>query len=433
MPVLCYWLASIGWGDRNRMAEIRKVYLDHSATTPVDRRVVAAMLPYLTEKFGNASSVHSFGQEARAAVDRARREVAALIGARANEIVFVSGGTEANNLAIRGVTDASLARVKSASDKGHVITSSLEHSSVRGICDELEKRGWEITRLPAYEAGIVKVEDVRAALRPDTVLISVMLANNEIGTLQPVAEIGALVREERTRGRQLWLHTDAVQAAGRLPLDTEALGCDLLSLSAHKLYALKGTGALFVRRGVRLVPQNVGGHQEREKRAGTEGVPGIVAFGAAAKLAREEMEQRSEHDRLLRDRFEAGVTERIADIVFNGDRAQRLSHLSNISFRFIEGEGLLISLDLQGVAVSTGSACSSGTLEPSPVIQALGRNDELARGAIRFSFGKDNSEEDVDYVLEVLHRVVERLRQLSPLKPGRSPTVREGSGSLAQS
>ena len=415
------------------MAEIRKVYLDHSATTPVDRRVVAAMLPYLTEKFGNASSVHSFGQEARAAVDRARREVAALIGARANEIVFVSGGTEANNLAIRGVTDASLARVKSASDKGHVITSSLEHSSVRGICDELEKRGWEITRLPAYEAGIVKVEDVRAALRPDTVLISVMLANNEIGTLQPVAEIGALVREERTRGRQLWLHTDAVQAAGRLPLDTEALGCDLLSLSAHKLYALKGTGALFVRRGVRLVPQNVGGHQEREKRAGTEGVPGIVAFGAAAKLAREEMEQRSEHDRLLRDRFEAGVTERIADIVFNGDRARRLSHLSNISFRFIEGEGLLISLDLQGVAVSTGSACSSGTLEPSPVIQALGRSDELARGAIRFSFGKDNSEEDVDYVLEVLHRVVERLRQLSPLKPGRSPTVREGSGSLAQS
>ncbi len=415
------------------MAEIRKVYLDHSATTPVDRRVVAAMLPYLTEKFGNASSVHSFGQEARAAVDRARREVAALIGARANEIVFVSGGTEANNLAIRGVTDASLFRSKGSPAMGHVITSSIEHSSVRGICDELEKRGWEITRLPAYEAGIVKVEDVRAALRPDTVLISVMLANNEIGTLQPVAEIGTLVREERASGRQLWLHTDAVQAAGRIPLDTETLGCDLLSLSAHKLYAPKGTGALFVRRGVRLMPQNVGGHQEREKRAGTEGVPGIVAFGAAANLAREAMAERSEHDNQLRDRFEAGVTERIADIVLNGDRARRLSHLSNISFRFIEGEGLLISLDLQGVAVSTGSACSSGTLEPSPVIQALGRNDELARGAIRFSFGKDNSEEDVDYVLEVLSRVVEKLRQMSPLNPGRSPIVREGSGSLAQS
>lgn len=401
------------------MAETRKVYLDHSATTPVDRRVVEAMLPYLTEKFGNASSVHSFGQEARSAVDRARREVAALIGARANEIVFVSGGTEANNLALRGITDASLTRKNllngSSKSKGHVIISSIEHSSVRGISDELEKHGWDITRLAVYEEGIVRTDDVRAALRPDTVLISVMFANNEIGTLQPIAEIGSLVHEERARGRQLWFHTDAVQAAGRVSLDTEALGCDLLSLSAHKLYAPKGTGALFVRRGVRLVSQNVGGHQEREKRAGTEGVPGIVAFGTAAKFAREEMAERSEHERRLRDRFEAGVTERIEDIVFNGDRARRLPHLSNISFRFIEGEGLLISLDLQGVAVSTGSACSSGTLEPSPVIQALGRNDELSRGAIRFSFGKDNTVEDVDYVLGVLGRVVEKLRQLSPL------------------
>lgn len=401
------------------MAETRKVYLDHSATTPGDRRVVEAMLPYLTEKFGNASSVHSFGQEARSAVDRARREVAALIGARANEIVFVSGGTEANNLALRGITDASLTRKNllngSSKSKGHVIISSIEHSSVRGISDELEKHGWDITRLAVHEEGIVRTDDVRAALRPDTVLISVMFANNEIGTLQPIAEIGSLVHEERARGRQLWFHTDAVQAAGRVSLDTEALGCDLLSLSAHKLYAPKGTGALFVRRGVRLVSQNVGGHQEREKRAGTEGVPGIVAFGMAAKFAREEMAERSEHERRLRDRFEAGVTERIEDIVFNGDRARRLPHLSNISFRFIEGEGLLISLDLQGIAVSTGSACSSGTLEPSPVIQALGRNDELSRGAIRFSFGKDNTVEDVDYVLGVLGRVVEKLRQLSPL------------------
>ncbi len=416
------------------MAETRKVYLDHSATTPADPRVVEAMLPYLTEKFGNASSVHSFGQEARAAVDRARREVAALIGARANEIVFVSGGTEANNLALRGITDASQTRKNlsngNSTKKGHVITSSIEHSSVRGISDELEKRGWDITRLPAYEEGIVRIEDVRAALRSDTVLISVMLANNEIGTLQPISEIGALVREERserTNGRQLWFHTDAVQAAGRIPLDTETLGCDLLSLSAHKLYAPKGTGALFVRRGVRLVSQNVGGHQEREKRAGTEGVPGIVAFGMAAKLAREELAERSKHERQLRDRFEAGVTERIEDIVFNGDRARRLPNLSNISFRFIEGEGLLISLDLQGVAVSTGSACSSGTLEPSPVIQALGRNDELARGAIRFSFGKDNTAEDVDYVLDVLARVVEKLRQVSPLNKVSSMTkVAEG-------
>ena len=399
------------------MVETRKVYLDHSATTPVDRRVVEAMLPFLTEKFGNASSVHSFGQKARAAVDRARREVAALIGARPNEVVFVSGGTEANNLAIRGITEATLSTdsARSSAGQGHVITSAIEHSSVRGISDDLEKRGWQITRLPVYGDGVVRVDDVRAALQPDTVLVSVMLANNEIGTIQPLEEIGALVREERARGRKLRLHTDAVQAAGRVPINVDSLGCDLLSLSAHKLYAPKGSGALFVRRGVRLSPQILGGHQERERRAGTENVFGIVGFGAAAKLAREEMEQRSRHDQLLRDRFEAGVTERIDEIVFNGLAGQRLPHLSNISFRFIEGEGLLISLDLQGVAVSTGSACSSGTLEPSPVIRALGRDDELARGAIRFSFGKDNTEEDVDYVIDVLARVVERLRKLSPL------------------
>ncbi|MEP6742249.1 MAG: cysteine desulfurase family protein, partial [bacterium] len=349
------------------------------------------------------------GQEARAAVDRARREVATLIGARANEVVFVSGGTEANNLAIRGICEASEAYGR------HIVTSAIEHSSVRGICETLEKRGWEITRLPVYEDGLVKIEDVRAALRPDTVLISVMLANNEIGTIQPIEEIGALVRNERKPGRKLWFHTDAVQAAGRIELNVETLGCDLLSLSAHKLYAPKGTGALYVRRGVRLAPQNLGGHQERERRAGTEGVPGIVAFGEAAKLARLEMNQRAQHEERLRTIFEKGVTERIDDIVFNGDRMHRLPHVSNISFRFIEGEGLLISLDLQGIAVSTGSACSSGTLEPSPVIIALGRNDELARGAIRFSFGKDNTEADLEYVLEVLPRVVARLRQLSPL------------------
>ncbi len=392
------------------MPENRRVYLDHSATTPADPRVVAAMLPYLTEKFGNASSVHGFGQEARAAVDRARREVATLIGARANEVVFVSGGTEANNLAIRGVCEAAEAQGR------HIITSAIEHSSLRGISEALEKRGWEVTRLPVYENGIVKVEDVQAALRPDTVLVSVMLANNEIGTIQPIEEIGSLVRSERQKSpRNLWFHTDAVQAAGRLELNVETLGCDLLSLSAHKLYAPKGAGALYVRRGVRLAPQNLGGHQERERRAGTEGVPGIVAFGEAAKLARQEMDQRAAHEVRLRNVFEKGVSERVDDIVFNGDPARRLPHVSNISFRFIEGEGLLISLDLQGIAVSTGSACSSGTLEPSPVVIALGRNDELARGAIRFSFGKDNTEADVDYVLELLPRVVEKLRQLSPL------------------
>ena len=392
------------------MTQLRRVYLDNSATTPVDPRVVAAMLPYLTEKFGNASSVHFFGQEARAAVDRARREVAALIGARPNEIVFLSGGTEANNLAVRGIAERAQAHGR------HIITSAIEHSSVRGVCDALEKRGWEITRLPVYTDGLVRGEDVRAALRPDTVLITVMLANNEIGTTQPIAEIGALVRAARAAGqRYLWLHTDAVQAAGRMPVDVETLGCDLLSLSAHKLHAPKGTGALFVRRSVRLAPQNVGGHQERERRAGTEAVAAIVAFGEAAALARAELDERIARLSSLRERFETGVQTRIADIVFNGHRTRRLPHISNISFRYIEGEGLLINLDMQGIAVSTGSACSSGSLEPSPVIRALGRDDELARGSIRFSLGKDTTAADIDYVLEVLPRAVENLRRLSPL------------------
>jgi len=389
---------------------LRRVYLDNSATTPVDSRVAAAMARAVVENFGNASSVHGFGQQARAAIDRARLAVAALIGAKQNEIVFTSGGTEANNLAIRGLCEAA------TTQRQHIITSLIEHPSVAGVCVELEKRGWEVTRLPVYRNGIVRIEDVAAALRPDTVLITLMLANNEIGTIQPVAEIGALVRERRATGhRHLWLHTDAVQAAGRLRLNVDELGCDLLTMSAHKLYAPKGTGALYVRRGVRLHGQNVGGHQERERRAGTENVPGIVAFGEAAKLAREELEQRSLHDRLLRDKFEAAVMQRISDVVMNGDRERRLGHLSNISFRFIEGEGLLINLDLEGVAVSTGSACSSGTLEPSPVIRALGVDDELARGSIRFSFGKDNTEDEVEYVVEVLAKAVDRLRALSPL------------------
>jgi cysteine desulfurase len=273
-----------------------------------------------------------------------------------------------------------------------------------------------VTRLPVYGDGVVRVEDVRAALRPDTVLVSVMLANNEIGTVQPIAELSTLVRERRAAGhKHLWLHTDAVQAASGMRVDVDELGCDLLSLSAHKLYAPKGVGALYVRRGVRLAPQNVGGHQERERRGGTEAVPLIVAFGEAARLARLELEARTEHVRRLRERFEAGVVARVSDIVFNGDRERRLPNISNVSFRFIEGEGLLINLDMQGVAVSTGSACSSGSLEPSPVIRALGRDDELARGSIRFSLGKDTTEEEIDYVLEVLPRAVEDLRRLSPL------------------
>jgi cysteine desulfurase len=389
---------------------MRRIYLDHSATTPVDDRVVAAMMPHLTAKFGNASSVHSFGQEARAAVDKARRQIASLIHARANEIVFTSGGTESNNLAIRGLCEANQANGR------HVITSAIEHPSVRGPIDQLEKEGYEITRLPVYDDGIVRIDDVRRAIRPETILISVMLANNEIGTIQPIAEIGMLVREQRALGhRHLRLHTDAVQPAGRLTIDVDRLGCDLLTLSAHKMYAPKGVGALYVRRGVRLFPQQVGGHQERERRAGTESVANIVAFGLAAELAQNEMPGRNAHAQSLRDRFERQVETQIGEIVFNGDRSVRLPQLSNISFRFIEGEGLLIHLDMQGVAVSTGSACSSGTLEPSPVIRALGRNEELARGSIRFSFGKDNTDEDVDYVVKVLSKAVESLRALSPL------------------
>jgi cysteine desulfurase len=392
----------------------RRIYLDHSATTPVDKRVAAVMAQALVESFGNASSIHYFGQSARAAVDRARREVATLIGARQNEIVFVSGGTEANNLAIKGLCEAVKAHGR------HIVTTNIEHPSVKGVCDELEKNGWEVTRVPVAKDGIVSIDEVKAALRDETVLVTVMFANNEIGTLQPIIEIGEVVRKRRTSGqRNLWFHTDAVQAGGRVELNVDQLGCDLLSLSGHKLYAPKGVGALYVRRGTRLVEQNVGGHQERERRGGTENVPGIVAFGEAARLAREEINERGSYVCQLRDRFESMVTERIDDIVFNGDRERRLDHLSNISFRYIEGEGLLINLDLQGVAVSTGSACSSGTLEPSPVIRALGHDDELARGSIRFSFGKDNTDADVEYTVDVLVNAVARLRELSPLNKPR--------------
>jgi cysteine desulfurase len=403
-----------------------RIYLDHSATTPVDPRVAEAMTRSLTQNFGNPSSVHGFGQQARAAVDRARREVAGLINAKPNEIIFTSGGTEGNNLAIRGICELAAAHGR------HIVTSAIEHPSVRGVCSALEQRGWEVTRLPVYENGIVRVEDVRDALRPDTVLVTVMLANNEIGTIQPIAEIGTLVRERRANGQKhLHLHTDAVQAAGRMPLNVEELGCDLLTTSAHKLYAPKGIGALYVRRGVRFVGQNIGGHQERERRAGTENVPGIVAFGEAARLAREELHERIAHDSELRDRFERKVTALIPELVLNGDRSRRLPHLSNISFRYIEGEGLLINLDLQGVAVSTGSACSSGTLEPSPVIRALGVDDEIARGSIRFSFGKDNTDAQVDHVIEVLVQAVERLRALSPLNKPQLVTDKTDSALLS--
>ncbi len=385
----------------------RRIYLDHAATTPVDSQVLEAMLPYLTNKFGNASSIHFFGQEARAAIDKARHQVANLINARPNEIVFTSGGTEANNLAIRGLLEANEKYGK------QVITSAIEHPSVKNLCEHLEKSGYKISYLPVYEDGIVKIEDIRDAITDETVLISIMTANNEIGTIQPVEEIGLLVKEQREKGNKMWFHTDAVQAVGKIEVDVQKISCDLLSMSGHKIYATKGVGALYVGRGVRLQSQNLGGHQERERRGGTESVPHVVGFGKASELAKTMLCTQTIRLRELRDSFEKGVSDKIPELIFNGNIKNRLPNISNVSFRQIEGEGLLINLDLQGVAVSTGSACSSGSLEPSPVIRALGHDDELARGAIRFSFGKDNTPEDVAYLLEVLPKAIENLRKLS--------------------
>ena len=387
---------------------LQKVYLDNSATTPIGKDVVEAMMPFFKEKFGNASSIHAWGQEARGAIDKARHRVAELIGAKPNQIVFTSGGTEANNLAIRGLCEMNEKYGK------HIITSKIEHPAVTNVCEDLEKRGFEVTYLPVSEDGIVKIGDFENAIREDTVLISIMTGNNEIGTLQRVSEIGEIVKAEREKGNKLWFHTDAVQAAGKIPIDVNEIGCDLLSLSGHKINAPKGIGALYVGRGVRLRSQNLGGHQERERRGGTENVPYIVGFGKACEIAGGDLDRGHSQLKQLRDRFEAVVEEKIPEIVFNGDRENRLPHISNISFKYVEGEGLLINLDMQGVAVSTGSACSSGSLEPSPIILALGREEAIARGAVRFSFGNQTTSEELDYVLEVLPKAVENLRKLSP-------------------
>ncbi|MBP6211813.1 MAG: cysteine desulfurase [Pyrinomonadaceae bacterium] len=392
----------------------RRIYLDNSATTAADPAVIAAMLPFFTEDYGNASSIHYFGQRARAAVDKARHQVAGLLNSRPNEVVFTSGGTEANNLAIRGLAEANEKHGR------HIITSSFEHSAVKNVCEDLEKRGFRVTYLPVYEDGVVRVEDVKAAISDDTILISIMFANNEIGTIQPVEEIGRLVRGLREKGRKIWFHTDAIQAIGKIPVDVEAIGCDLLSISAHKIYAPKGTGALYVRRGTRLHPQSFGGRQERGIRAGTEPVPNIVAIGAACEIAGAELESAATSLASLRDKFEARVGEIIPDLSFNGRADNRVPNVSSMSFRHVEGEGLLINLDMHGIPVSTGSACSSGSIEPSRVIKALGHDDSLARGAIRFSFGKFNTAEEIEHVLEVLPAAVENLRRLSPAYQARS-------------
>ncbi len=328
------------------------------------------------------------------------------INARPNEIVFTSGGTESNNLAIRGLIEAN------QKHGNHIITSQIEHPAVKNVCEDFEKRGVEVTYLPVYENGIVKIEDVIGAVQKETILISIMAANNEIGTIQPIEEIGRLVRSEREKGKKLWFHTDAVQAVCKMNVDVEEFGCDLLSISAHKINAPKGAGALFVRRGVRLHPQNLGGSQERSRRGGTENVPTIVAFGEACEIGMQEITANIEKIKKLRDSFEERLGEVIPDIFFNGDRKKRLPNISNISFKNAEGEGILINLDMRGIAVSTGSACSSGSVESSPIILALGQNEEIARGAVRFSLGRNNSEDDIQYLLEVLPNAVSNLRKL---------------------
>lgn len=387
-----------------------RVYLDNSATTPVDPLVVSALLPFLTEQFGNASSVHAYGQRAKAAVDQARRQVADLIGATPGEITFVSGGTEADNLAIKGIAHAH------ASHGRHIVTTAIEHSAVLNTCESLEKEGFEITRIPVNGAGIISVDTVRQAIRPDTILVSIMLANNELGTIQPVAETGQIIRELRETQKHLHFHTDAVQAAGKIPIDVNALGVDLLSLSGHKFHAPKGTGALYVRKGVRIAPMLHGGHHERDRRAGTENVPGIVALGKAAELAKEALSAHMEKVLELRDKLEAGILSRIPDAEINGSRECRTPNVLNMSFRHAEGEALLISLDLEGVAVSTGSACQSGSIEPSHVIRALNLPRDLAHGTLRFSLSKYTTEEEIDYVLEVLPKIVEKLRKMAPVR-----------------
>jgi cysteine desulfurase len=385
----------------------RRVYLDNAATTPVDPRVLEVMLPLLTEDFGNPSSIHHFGQRARAAVDRARHQVAALLNSRPNEIVFTSGGTEANNLAIRGLAEANEKYGR------HIVISAIEHPAVKSLCADLGERGFTITTLPVYDTGIVRLEDLRAAVTDETILVSVMMANNEIGTLQPVEEIGKYIKSRKAQGRKIWFHSDAVQAAGKIAVDVEAIQCDLLSISGHKIYAPKGVGALYVRRGTRLHAQNIGGRQERGVRGGTESVANIAAIGKACELALEGLDSESRAISQLRDGLERAVGERFTGTQINGDRDVRLPNISNISFSGIEGEALLINLDMRRIAVSTGSACSSGSLEPSPVIRALGGGEDRARGAMRFSFGRQNTPDDVEYLLNVLEPAVGTLRELN--------------------
>lgn len=384
-----------------------RIYADNASTTPADPRTVEAMLPFLTERFGNASSIHVFGQEARAAVDSARASAAKLLGCSPNEVVFTSGGTESNNLAVKGLAEANSRFGR------HIVTTNIEHPAVKEVCSTLASKGFEVTEVPCGADGIVDEHAVIEALREDTTLVTVMLANNETGAVQPVGRIGAALRTLRDKGRQIFLHTDAVQAFGKMDFTVESLGCDLLSVSGHKLYAPKGVGALYVRKGVKVARQNIGGGQEQKLRGGTENVPGIVAFGEACRIAREELAAENARTAALTGLFEESLQARVAGITFNGSRERRLPNISNVSFEGIEGEAVLINLDLRGIAVSTGSACSSGTIAPSPVILALPDGAARARGAVRFSFGRFNTEQEILQIVTNLSEAVASIRSLA--------------------
>ncbi len=383
---------------------MKRIYFDHSATTQVDREVAELMLEYMTEKYGNPSSVHSFGREARKAVDEARERVAALLNAKPNEIIFTSGGTEADNLALKGVAFAN--RKKG----NHIITTGIEHHAIMHTCEYLEKQGFTVTYLPVDENAMVRMEDLKNAITDKTILISIMFANNEVGTIQPIKEIGQLARE-----KGIYFHTDAVQAVGSHPIDVEELNIDLLSMAGHKFHASKGIGALYVRRGVKLEEIQHGGAHERNMRAGTENVPGIVGLGKAAELAKRDLDKKIAYIKGLRDKLIAGVMEKIPHVKLNGHPESRLPGNANFSFLYIEGESLLLNLDMKGIAASSGSACTSGSLDPSHVLLAMGLTHEVAHGSLRVTLGQDNTEEEVDYFLEVIPEIVERLRSMSPL------------------
>ncbi len=382
---------------------MRRVYLDNNATTAVAPEVFEAMKPYLQDDYGNASSIHWYGQRAKAAIEQSREQLARLLNARPSEIAFTSGGTESDNLSLFGIVQASKL------EKKHVITTSIEHSAVLHTARELGKRGVRVTYVPVRSSGVVDPAEVEKAIGPDTVLISVMHANNELGTIQPLEEIGRIAREH-----DVYFHTDAVQSVGKISVDVESLGVDLLSLSAHKLHGPKGVGALYVRKGTILRPLMYGGHHERDRRPGTENVPGIVGLGKAAEIAGEHLAERMHSVGALRDRLEEQILSSVPYAAVSGDKLRRLPTTTNIRFDYIEGEGFVIAMDLKGVACSTGAACSSGSVEPSHVLTAIGCSFEQARSSIRFSLGRFTTPEDIDYTLEVLPGVVEQLRSLSP-------------------